>query len=72
MEKPYKGKKFDVLLAGVCWCSHKITMYDVNEVFKNERASEGGQSESKVPVNTISSESESDANDSDNDLNPIF
>lgn len=70
MEKRYKGKNLDALLAEVCWWSHKITLYDVNEVFEEERADDGGQSGSNVPVDTISSESESDSDDLDDDLDP--
>lgn len=54
----------------VCWWSHKITLYDVNEVSEEEKADDGGQSGSNVPVDTISSESESDSDDSDDDLDP--
>lgn len=73
MEKRFKGKNLDALLAEVCWWSHKITLYDVNEVVEEERADDGGQSGSNVPVDTIISESVSDSDDSDDsddDLDP--
>lgn len=48
----------------VCWWSHKITLYDINEETKEEKVDEGGPPGSNVSHAAIS-ESEADSDDSD-------
>lgn len=67
MEKRYKGKKLDALLAEVCWWSQKLTQHE-NEDTEEENE---GHAERDMPLNILSSEnSDGDDTDSDDEIEP--
>lgn len=57
MEKRYKGKKLDALLAEVCWWSHKVSQYEDEdagtEIAEDDRFE--GHTERDMPLNVLSS-----------------
>lgn len=65
MEKRYKGKRLDAMLAEVCWCSHKVSLYDDEEV------EDPASSQQVTPSDAFSGSGSTDSDtDSDHDVNP--
>lgn len=62
MERRFKGKKLDSLLAEVCWWTQKMSLYD-NE--KIEDTGEGGHSESDKPLNIYATDDDNSDNNDD-------
>lgn len=65
MEKRYKGKKLDALVAEVGWWSHKISQYEDEDT---EDTGDGGHTERDMPLNLLST---LDDGDSDNEHVPL-
>lgn len=73
MEKRYKGKKLDALLAEVCWWSQKIYQYENEDDTEQGGHSEidqpifarqnEGHSQDDLPLNPLSSDSDIEAHD---------
>jgi len=67
MEKRFKGKKLDAMLAEVCWWSHKACQYD-DEVGEGlEDPGHSGHTEKDMPLHPLSS---SESSESDHDFEP--
>lgn len=62
MEKRYKGKQLDALLAEVCWWSQKISQHEDEGTEEEDE----GHTERDMPLNILSSAS-SDGDDTDSD-----
>lgn len=55
MEKRYKGKQLDALLAEICWWSHKVTRYEDECFERSEQVRyEGDDNEKDMPLNIFS------------------
>lgn len=67
MEKRYKGKKLDALLAEVCWWCEKVSQHE-HEGTEEENE---GHTESDMPLNILFSvHSDGDDTDSDDEFEP--
>ena len=63
MEKRYKGKQLDAMLAEVCWWSNKVCLFDDDP----GDTGCGGHTERDVPLDPLSS---SGSAESDHEFNP--